>query len=235
MGGVLVSVPRVDLRPSEAPVHGWYDVVVALFCSLLLVSNIAATKLVAFGPSWQVAGFPALPVVADGGALLFPLTYVLGDVLAEVYGLRRARRAILLGFVVAVLASVTFLLVDLAPPAPGYENAAAFHAVLGFVPRIVAASLCGYLAGQLLNAFVVARLKARAEPGSVGFRLVSSTVAGELVDTVVFCTLAFAFVVDGPTLANYVLVGYAYKVLVELVMLPVTLRVVAWLGRVEAG
>lgn len=127
--------------------RGNYDLVVALFVSLLLISNVAATKLIAFGPEWSPFGLPVLPIITDGGALLFPLTYVLGDVLAEVFGMRGARRAILLGFGVSLLASLTFLAVGAAPAAPGYENQDAFVAVLGFVPRIVAASLVGYLVG----------------------------------------------------------------------------------------
>jgi len=159
-----------------------YDIVLALFCSLLLVSNIGATKLIAFGPSLTVGGFPVLPIITDGGAFLFPLTYILGDLLAEVYGMRLARRAILLGFGIALLASVTFLAVDSAPAAPGWDLGDAWHAVLGFVPRIVAASLAGFLAGQFLNAYVVVRLKTRARPGSLWWRLVSSTLVGELAE-----------------------------------------------------
>ena len=128
--------------------RGNYNLVVALFVSLLLISNVAATKLIAFGPEWSPFGLPVLPIITDGGALLFPLTYVLGDVLAEVFGMRGARRAILLGFGVSLLASLTFLAVGAAPAAPGYENQDAFVAVLGFVPRIVAASLVGYLIGR---------------------------------------------------------------------------------------
>ena len=134
---------------------GVYDLVVALFCALLLISNVAAVKLIQLGPEFTVGGFPLLPLITDGGALLFPLTYVLGDVLAEVYGMRGARRAIFLGFVISALASVTFLAVGALPPAADWPNQEAFDAVLGFVPRIVAASLIGYLAGQLLNAWVL--------------------------------------------------------------------------------
>jgi len=210
-----------------------YDVVVALFCSMLLISNIGATKLIAFGPDLTVGGFPLLPIVTDGGALLFPLTYIFGDVLAEVYGLRRARRAIMLGFGVALLAAVTFALVDLAPAAADYENADAFHAVLGFVPRIVAASLVAYLAGQLLNAHVLVRLKDRARPGSLWWRLVSSTLVGELADTALFCTIAFGGIVSLGTLGNYIAVGYLYKVAVEVVLLPVTLWVIGRVKRYE--
>jgi uncharacterized integral membrane protein (TIGR00697 family) len=210
-----------------------YDIVLALFCSLLLVSNIGATKLIAFGPSLNVAGFPVLPIVTDGGAFLFPLTYILGDLLAEVYGMRLARRAIVLGFGIALLASLTFLAVDSAPAAPGWDLGNAWHAVLGFVPRIVAASLAGFVVGQFLNAYVVVRLRDRARPGSLWWRLVSSTLVGELADTTIFCTVAFGGLIDLGTMVNYIVVGYVWKVGVEVVMLPVTLRVIKAVKRRE--
>jgi queuosine precursor transporter len=211
---------------------GIYAVVMALFCGLLLISNVAATKLITVVdglPDWLGGG-----IFTDGGALLFPLTYILGDVLAEVYGLRQARRAIWVGFALAALASLTFLAVGAAPPGPGYENQDAFVAVLGFVPRIVLASLVGYLAGQFLNAYVLVRLKERfAERGLVG-RLVGSTVVGELADTVLFCLIAFAGVF--PTwgsLVGYTVTGYLYKVAVEVILLPVTLAVIRAIKRRE--
>ena len=210
-----------------------YDIVIALFCSLLLVSNIGATKLIAFGPSLHLFGFPVLPIMTDGGAFLFPLTYILGDVLAEVYGMRLARRAIVLGFAIALLASVTFLVIDSAPAAPTFDQTEAWHAVLGFVPRIVAASLSGFLAGQFLNAYVVVRLRDRARPGSLWWRLISSTLVGELADTTLFCTIAFGGLIDLPTMVNYILVGYIWKVGVEVVMLPITLRVIPIVRRHE--
>ena len=97
--------------------RGVYDIVVALFCALLLISNVSAVKLIQFGPDVEVFGFPVLPIITDGGAFLFPLTYILGDVLAEVYGMKGAKRAILIGFMVSILASLTFLVVGAAPPA----------------------------------------------------------------------------------------------------------------------
>src|SRR5215212_4530151 len=150
-----------------------YAVVMALFCGLLLISNIAATKLITVVdglPRWLGGG-----IFTDGGALLFPLTYILGDVLAEVYGLRQARRAIWVGFALSVLASLTFSAVGAAPPGPGYQNQDAFVAVLGFVPRIVLASLAGYLAGQFLNAYVLVRLKERTAERGLAARLIGST------------------------------------------------------------
>jgi uncharacterized integral membrane protein (TIGR00697 family) len=214
--------------------RGNYDLVVAAFCGLLLISNVGATKAIAFG---LPVTLPVLGdhIITDGGAFLFPLTYVLGDVLAEVYGMRRARRAIIMGFVLAALASVTFLVVSVTPPAPDWPNQQAWSAVLGFVPRIVFASLCGYLAGQFLNAYVLVRIKERTREKSLWARLVGSTVVGELADTALFCTIAFAGILSPRDLLGYTIVGYFYKVLVEVVCLPVTYAVIGAIKRHEPG
>lgn len=227
---VARTMRTVNAAPVRTPVPAnprLFDLVIAVFCAVLLISNIAATKVVQLGGSWAPGGVPVLPLITDGGAVVFPFTYILSDVMAEVYGIRRARRAIRLGFVLGLLASLTFLLVDAAPPAADYRHGEAFHAVLGFVPRIVAASLAGYLVGQLLNAHVVVGIKQRSRPGSLWWRLLSSTVVGELADTAIFCLIAFGGVLSAPAMVNYILVGYLYKVLVEVVMLPITVRVIA--------
>ena len=162
-----------------------------------------------------------------------------GDVLAEVYGLARARRAIFTGFALALLMSVSFMIVDAAPPAPDWPHQHAWSAVLGFVPRIVAASLAGYLVGQFLNAWVLVRIKARTREDALWVRLMTSTVVGEFADTVVFCSIAFGPLWPGgesiplPALANYIAVGWIYKCLVEALCLPVTYRVIAAVKRRE--
>jgi len=201
---------------------GNYDLIVVLFCGMLLISNIGATKLIEFGQ-----------IITDGGAFLFPLTYIFGDVLSEVYGFRRARRAIFMGFGLSILASLTFYIVQIAPAAEAYENQAAFEAVLGFVPRIVLASLCGFLAGQILNAYVLVKIKERTKEKKLWARLIGSTLVGELADTVVFCTIAFYGVITGGDFLNYVITGYIYKVLVEVVFLPVTYPVIGLIKRHE--
>lgn len=208
--------------------RGVYDVIAMAFVAFLLISNIAATKLIALpvGP-WHL--------VFDGGAILFPFTYVLGDVLSEVYGFVRARRVIVLGFAMSFLASAVFWIVGQAAPAEGYENQEAFLAVLGFVPRIVAASLAGFLVGQLLNAWVLVKIKQKWGPDHLWIRLLGSTVVGEAVDTLVFCTIAFYGVITGAEFLNYLVVGFAYKVAVEAILLPVTYRVIAWVKRTEAN
>ncbi|MDO5049668.1 MAG: queuosine precursor transporter [Actinomycetaceae bacterium] len=204
-----------------------YDIVAVSFVALLILSNIAATKLIGLeiGPAF---------LVFDGGAVLFPLTYILGDVLAEVYGFQRAKRAILMGFAFSIIAALTFLVVGAAPAGPGYENQDAFVAVLGFVPRIVAASVLGYLAGQLLNSWVLVKIKGRWGEDHLWARLLGSTLVGEFADTLIFCTVAFYGVITGAEFLNYLIVGYVYKVGVEVVLLPVTYRVIAFIKKAES-
>lgn len=116
---------------------------------------------------------------------------------------------------------------QISPPANGYENQEAFEAVLGFVPRIVLASICGYLVGQLLNAYVLVKIKERTQEKALWVRLIGSTVIGELADTVVFCTIAFYGIITGGEFLNYVVIGYLYKTLLEVVLLPLTYRVIS--------
>lgn len=222
-----VSPAPAPSTTSATPVYardrrGYYDIFAVLFVAFLLLSNIGATKLI------NVGG-----LVFDGGAFLFPLTYVLGDVLSEVYGFRSARRAIILGFVASITASVVFWLVQVAPADAEYTNQEAFEAVLGVVPRFVAASLIGYVVGQLLNSWVLTRIKNRWGEKHLWARLVGSTVVGEFADTLLFCVIAWAGVASWGTILNLTLVGYAYKVAVEVVLLPVTYAVIGWVKRHE--
>ena len=212
-----------DARPHfAASDSGMYPVLVGVFVGLLLISNIAAVKLMVVGP-----------FITDGGAFLFPLVYIVGDVLSEVYGFRAARRAILIGFGMAILAAVTFFAVQLVPAADAWENQEAYEAILGFVPRIVLASVLGFLVGQLLNAYVLVRIKERTRERHLWARLIGSTAVGELGDTVVFCTVAFFGVITGAEFLNYVIVGYVYKTLLEVVLLPVTYPVIGFVKRRE--
>ena len=195
-----------------------YDIVAVSFVAFLLISNIAATKVTALDA---------------GGAVLFPLTYILGDVLSEVYGFARARRVIIMGFAASLLASLTFWVVQSIPAGPGYENQDAFVAVLGFVPRIVAASIGGYLVGQLMNSLVLVKIRQRWGAKHLWARLIGSTLVGEAFDTVIFCTIAFAGIIPGMEFVNYIVTGYVYKVGIEVVFLPITYRVIALVRRVE--
>jgi uncharacterized integral membrane protein (TIGR00697 family) len=212
--------PAADAGPSVT--RSAYPTAVAGFCGLLLISNVAAVKLI------DVAG-----LTFDGGALLFPGTYILGDLLAEVWGFAAARRAILMGLVLSALASATWWAVQAIPPAASWGGQASYESILGFVPRIVAASLAGYLVGQLLNAFVLVRIKAAVRGRALGFRLIASTLVGEAADTVTFCTVAFWGVIAGAQFAVYVVAGYVYKCLAEVVALPATYAAVGAARRHE--
>ena len=199
-----------------------YPIVVTVFVSMLLISNVAAVKLFAVGP-----------LILDGGIFLFPLVYILGDVLAEVYGFGAAKRAVLLAFAMSGLAALTFWVVGAVPPVDSWGNQEAWDAVLGFVPRIVVASLAAFLIGQLLNAYVLVWLKQRTDERRLWVRLLGSTAVGQAADTLVFCTIAFYGVITGAEFWNYVIVGYLGKTLIEVLLLPVTYRVVAAIKRRE--
>lgn len=202
--------------------RGLYPVIVGVFVGLLLISNIGAVKLIEFGP-----------IITDGGAFLFPLVYIAGDILSEVYGFKAARKAIFIGFAMSILAALTFWLVQISPPAEAWGNQEAFESVLGFVPRIVLASVAGYLVGQLLNAWVLVKIKERTQEKALWLRLLGSTAVGELADTIVFCTIAFYGVITGEEFLVYVAFGFAYKTLVEVVLLPVSYAVIGWVKRQE--
>lgn len=195
--------------------RGFYDYFAIFFVAFLLLSNIGATKLVEIGP-----------LTFDGGAILFPLTYIIGDVLSEVYGFKAARRTIFMGFVVSFLASLTFWAVIQLPAHPDYTSQAAFEEVLGVVWRFVFASLAGYLAGQLLNAKVLTAIKDRWGEEHMWARLIGSTLVGEAADTAIFCVVAWAGVAGWATIANLAVVGFLYKVSVEVVFLPITYVVI---------
>lgn len=202
----------------------YYDIIVAGFVSCLLVSNLAATKLVAIGS-----------FILDGGAILFPLTYILGDVLTEVYGFKYARRTIWTGFIGMIIAVLSFTAVRYMPFPPEYADQRAFESVLGFFPRIVAASLVAYLVGEFMNAYVLAKLKLKTRGKKMWLRLIGSTVIGELFDTVIFCLVAFGGILKGNDMLNYIAVGWIFKVLVEIILLPVTYRVISILKHAESS
>ncbi len=215
------AATRSGPRYAQVPV-GNYAIIVAVFCGVLLISNIGATKLITFGV-----------FNTDGGAFLFPLVYIIGVVLAEVYGLKAAKRAIYVGFALAILAAFTFWLVAISPPAIEYENQAAFEAVLGFLPRIVVASLVAYLVGQMINAFVLVKIKERTREGKLWVRLLGSSLVGQTADTTVFALIAFLGILTGAAFLNYLVLGIVYKVAVEVILMPVTYVVIAAVKRRE--
>ncbi len=200
-----------------------YPIIAAIFCALLLISNIGATKFID-------VGF----IKTDGGAFLFPLTYILGDVLTEVYGFRAARRVIYTGFGLGALAGFTFWLVQIAPAAAEWPNQDAFEAILGFVPQIVFASIIAFLCGQLSNSWTLVQIKKRTHEKKLWARLIGSTIIGELVDTIVFTMIASLGRLTFKEFVNYFIVGYLYKTMLEVILLPITYRVIKVVKRREA-
>jgi uncharacterized integral membrane protein (TIGR00697 family) len=202
----------------------YYPMFVAVFTALVIISNVTATKGVAFGP-----------IITDGGFIVFPLTYVIGDVLSEVYGFKAARRAILLGFAMNILAALTFWITIYLPPADFYTNQAHFENIVHAYTQLIIAGLAGFIVGQTINAWVVVAIKERTKEKHLWARLVGSTFAGQLGDTLVFCSIAAGAI--GITtfgdFATYTALGWIYKTGVEVVMLPVTYRVIAYIKRNE--
>jgi uncharacterized integral membrane protein (TIGR00697 family) len=222
------SGPAVYAR---AP-RGCYPLLVALFTATLVVSNVCATKGVAFFTGSHVVWGPlqVLPLNTDGAFFLYPLVYVLGDVLSEVYGMAPTRRAIYVGFAALVLAALCYRVAVELPPAPFYANQAAFRTVIGTGPRLVVASLAGYLIGQLLNAATVVLIKARTKERHLWARLAGSTVVGEFGDTLVFCAIAAGAIgiATWRDFLNYFVLGFVWKSLVEIAVMPVTYRVIGF-------
>jgi uncharacterized integral membrane protein (TIGR00697 family) len=214
----------------------YFDVILAGFCVVLVVSNIAATKGIEFG-SWEfsIGSVQISPVVTDGGAFLFPLAYILGDVISEVYGFKAARRAIFTGFAMALVAAGTFWVVEQAPAASFYENQSAFESVAGPVAQIVLASVVGYVVGQFINSWVLVRMKQLTSERGLFARLATSTGAGELADTFLFCAIAASAIgiTSMGVFWNYFVVGVIYKVAVELIVMPLTMLVIKWLKEHE--
>ncbi len=228
--------PKPDVRFASRG-SSYYDVILALFCVVLVVSNIAATKGIEFDVgSWSIGSVQILPIITDGGAFLFPLAYILGDVISEVYGFKAARRAVFTGFAMALLAAGTFWVVVQAPAASFYENQAAFEAVAGPVGQIVAASVIGYVVGQLVNSYVLVRMKQRSAERGLWTRLIGSSGLGEAADTLLFCAIAAGAIgiTDMGQFWNYFVVGFIYKVGVEVIVSPLTMAVIALIKRRES-
>lgn len=217
--------------------RSFYPGLLVLFTAVLMISNITATKGVAFlaDSEFAVGPLQILPIITDGGFFLFPLAYVIGDVLSEVYGFAATRRAVLYGFGAVALSALCFWITSALPAAGFYENQAAFDAVLGVVPRMLLAGLAGYLVGQLLNSYVLVRIKERTRERHLWARLIGSTVVGEFADTLIFCAIA-AGAIGISTWAdfvNYLVVGFLWKTLVEIAVLPVTYRVIGYVKKHE--
>ena len=192
------------------------------FVSVLLISNVASSKIVDL--KW---------FTFDGGTLLFPLSYIFGDILTEVYGYKNSRSTIWMGFFMALMMSVIFIIVGKLPPAAGWNNQAAYDAILGLTPRIVCASLVAYFFGEFSNSFVLAKMKIFTKGRWLWTRTIGSTVVGELVDSVLFIIIAFTGILPNSLLITLIISNYLFKTGVEILFTPITYKVVAFLKRKE--
>ncbi len=220
-----------ELRRGESEVKGktraprgfrYLDALTTAFVVILLVSNLVAQKICQIGP-----------FAVSGALLLFPITYIFGDIFTEVYGFAASRRAIWLGFFgTALLYGVGALTIAL-PAAPGWRNQQAFATVFSIIPRILAASLIAFWCGEFANSYVMARMKLLTEGRYLWTRTVGSTVVGQAVDTILVIALTFGGTVPAGTLVNMIMTGYALKVGYEVIATPLTYLVVGLLKRAE--
>lgn len=193
-----------------------------LFAVCLLISNILATKILMIGP-WA----------APAGVLIFPIAYILNDVVTEVWGFAKARLIIWTGFAVNIIAVLFFTVGIVVPSAPFWPNQEAFATVLGNTPRIVVASLSAYLIGSFLNAIVMSRMKVLTKGKGFSARAIASTLIGESADSFVFITIAFAGIFPFGVLLTMIFTQAMLKTVYEILILPVTIWVVGAVKRIE--
>jgi uncharacterized integral membrane protein (TIGR00697 family) len=202
--------------------YKYLDMLTTMFVVILLVSNLVAQKICMIGP-----------FAVSGAVLLFPITYIFGDVFTEVYGFSASRRAIWLGTFGTVLLYLMGEIVIALPGAPGWKNQQAFTVVFGFLPRIQAASLIAFWAGDFANSYTLARMKLLTNGKWLWTRTVGSTVVGQGVDTTLVIVLTFAGKYPPLTLVNMICTGYMLKVAYEVLATPLTYAVVGWLKASE--
>jgi uncharacterized integral membrane protein (TIGR00697 family) len=198
------------------------DALIVVFVVILLISNLIAQKICAIGP-FRISA----------AQVLFPITYIFGDIFTEVYGYAGSRRAIWLGFFASALMALMSLLVLALPAAPEWKHQQAFETVLGIVPRAVAASLIAYWAGEFTNSYVMAKMKVWTRGRRLWARTIGSTAAGQLVDSILVMVVLFGGRESWATIGNLILSGYAGKVLYEAAATPLTYAVVNALKRAE--
>jgi len=201
----------------------YFEIILALFVAVLLISNIASTKITQI---WKLT--------FDGGTIIFPLSYIFGDILTEVYGYRKARKAIWIGFFCAALMALILWLVGIIKPAEGWGLQSAYISILGQTPRIVLASLIAYFAGEFLNSFILAKMKILTKGRWLFSRTIGSTIAGQAADTIIFCFIAFFGIYPNPLLLSIIISNYIFKVSLEVILTPATYKIINFLKKKES-
>lgn len=193
-----------------------------LFCVCLITANVLETKQIAFGP-----------INFTGGLLVFPVSYIINDCVCEVWGYRRARLLIWAGFLMNFLFVLFGAIVDVIPGAPYWNNEQGFHAVFGLAPRIAAASFIAFIVGSFVNAYVMSKMKISSKGKNFSARAILSTVYGESCDSLIFFPLAFIGVIPIGQLPSMIISQVVLKTLYEIIVLPLTIRVVRATKRIE--
>lgn len=211
-----------DQRTAPDGYSFWFVVIVAFFVTALITANISAVKLIGlFG------------LVIDAGTIIFPISYIFGDVLTEVYGYRRARQVIWLGFFCNLLAVGAIVLGGALPAAPFWENQEAYQTILGYAPRLLFASFCAYLVGEFANSYVLAKMKIATNGRWLWTRTIGSTLVGQGLDSAVFVVLAFSGTVPTRALIGIIVVNWLFKSAYEAAATPLTYLVINFLKRRE--
>ena len=210
------------IREPKQRKYAYLEVIAGLFVAVLIISNVASTKLVKIGS-----------LTFDGGTLLFPLSYIFGDVLTEVYGYGASRRVIWTGFISCILMSISFTIIGLLPADPVWEYQEAYEHILYMTPRIVIASIIAFFCGEFSNSFILARMKILTKGKHLWTRTIGSTLVGEGVDTIIFVAIAFSFIYPMDILIKIMLFNYVFKCGVEIAFTPVTYKIVGFLKRRE--
>ena len=211
-----------DIVPKEEKYSSWFVLIVAIFITSLITANITAVKLV------NVFGF-----VLPAGIVTFPISYIFGDVLTEVYGYRQARQVIWLGFFCNLIVVVAIWLGQVLPPASFWDGQAAYERILGYTPRLLVASFLAYLVGEFSNSFVLAKMKIATKGRWLWSRTIGSTLVGEGLDSLVFMTLAFVGTIPMANLASAIVTQWLVKSAYEAAVTPLTYAVVNFLKRKE--
>ncbi len=200
----------------------WFLLIASIFITCLITSNIIAVKLV------NILGW-----VLPAGTLIFPISYIFGDVLTEVYGYRQARQVIWLGFFCNLIAVVAIWLGQILPAASFWDGQAAYERILGYTPRLLGASFLAYLLGEFANSFILAKMKIATKGRWLWARTIGSTLVGQGLDSLVFMTLAFAGTIPLSNLAGAILVQWFFKSGYEAIITPLTYVVVNFLKKRE--
>ncbi len=196
----------------------YFTITATLFVAALLISNIAAQKLIPIGP-----------FIFTGGVLLFPLTFIFNDILTEVWSYKRTRIIVWTGFAASIFMSGYLYLIVKLPPAPGWPFQKEFETTFSLVPRIVLGSLLAYLCGEFMNSFVLSKLKLKDRQKRMGVRFVVSTMVGEAIDTVIFASVALYGIIPNNILITTMWSGFLFKVVYEIAAMPISIPLTKWI------